>query len=287
MRAEPAPVLIALDIDGTLAAPGVMAQISDTVRAAVARVLAAGHHVVLASGRSLPGVLPVAKALGLTHGWLVASNGAVTASLDPAAPGGYVLGEVRDFDPEPVVDLVRSILPDVGFAAERAEHGYDVTRQGFFRPDEAAGAQQVVPLDGVRDRPTPRLVLRGPGADRLTDPLRAAGFTVTPVYPDWVEATALGLSKAAALEKARVDLGVPPDRTVAVGDGLNDLEMLRWAAKGVAMGHAPAVVREAADEVTGTLGEDGVAAVLDALDAGCDDMDISYGPEGDRHADRA
>lgn len=266
MRAEPAPALVALDIDGTLAVLGT-AQISDEVRAAVARALAAGHHVVLASGRSLPGVLSAADALGLTSGWLVASNGAVTASLDPAVPGGYVLGEVRVFDPEPAVALVRSILPDVGIAAERTERGYDVTHQGFFAPDEAAGVQLVVPLDEVRNRPTPRLVLRAPGAHRLMAPLRAAGFTVTPVYPDWVEASAPGLSKAAALEKVRADLGVPRARTVAVGDGLNDLEMLRWAARGVAMGHAPAVVREAADEVTGTLGDDGAAVVLDALAA--------------------
>jgi hydroxymethylpyrimidine pyrophosphatase-like HAD family hydrolase len=50
---------------------------------------------------------------------------------------------------------------------------------------------------------------------------------------------------------------------LAVGDGRNDLEMLRWAGHGVAMGHAPAEVQDVADEVTGTFEEDGCAAVLD------------------------
>ena len=52
---------------------------------------------------------------------------------------------------------------------------------------------------------------------------------------------------------------------LAIGDGRNDLEMLRWAARGVAMGQAPAEVKEAADEVTGSVLEDGAAAALATL----------------------
>jgi hydroxymethylpyrimidine pyrophosphatase-like HAD family hydrolase len=54
-------------------------------------------------------------------------------------------------------------------------------------------------------------------------------------------------------------------RTIAVGDGVNDIEMLTWAHRGVSMGHAPAEVRDAANEVTGTLAQDGAAAVLRSL----------------------
>ena len=55
------------------------------------------------------------------------------------------------------------------------------------------------------------------------------------------------------------------DATVAFGDGHNDIAMLRWAALGVAMGNAADDVRAAADEVTGSIAEDGVATVLDRL----------------------
>jgi myo-inositol-1(or 4)-monophosphatase len=51
------------------------------------------------------------------------------------------------------------------------------------------------------------------------------------------------VSKAAMLERLRVELGVPTTETLAIGDGVNDLEMLAWAADGVAMGHSPAPVR--------------------------------------------
>ena len=60
-------------------------------------------------------------------------------------------------------------------------------------------------------------------------------------------------------------LGVDPAHTVAIGDQRNDLEMLRWAALGVAMGQAPPEVVEAADEQTLTVEEDGLAVVLERV----------------------
>ena len=70
------------------------------------------------------------------------------------------------------------------------------------------------------------------------------------------------LSKAAMLEKLRVQLSVAATETLAVGDGINDLEMLRWAAHGVAMGHSPPSVRAVADEVCPSGAQDGLATAL-------------------------
>ncbi len=52
---------------------------------------------------------------------------------------------------------------------------------------------------------------------------------------------------------------------MAIGDQRNDIEMLEWAARGVAMGQAPDEVKAAADEVTGTVEDDGLAQVLHSL----------------------
>jgi hydroxymethylpyrimidine pyrophosphatase-like HAD family hydrolase len=258
-------MLAALDIDGTLAQPGTT-RITPTVKAAVARFRADGHRVVLASGRSLVGILPIAVELGLADEWVVASNGAITARLDSRVPRGYELEEVRNFDPGTVVRLARTMLPGVRVGAERVGWGYDVTH--LFPAGQLNGAQQIVSADVLGERSTTRLVLRGPGVGRLVDPVRATGLTALLAEPDWVDVTAPGLSKATALEKVRANLGVDPTQTVAIGDGENDLEMLRWAARGVAMGHASAVVRAAADEVTGTLDQHGAAAALEALRRG-------------------
>jgi len=57
-------------------------------------------------------------------------------------------------------------------------------------------------------------------------------------------------------------LGVAQDDVLAIGDGRNDIEMLEWAGRGVAMGQAPPEVREIADAVTGSVEEDGAATEL-------------------------
>lgn len=254
--------LVALDIDGTIATPATT-EISDAVDHAIADARAAGHDVVLASGRSLVGVLRIARKLGLTEGWVVASDGAVTARLDPQSPGGCRLHDVRTFDPAPVVRRVRSAHPGARVATERVGKGYDVTH--LFATHELNGEQVLVDVKKINEYRTTRLVLSASGIVGMLGKLTTLGVTVTPEGDNWLNITAPGLSKATALEAVRNQLGVSKDHTIAVGDGLNDLAMLAWAERGVAMGHAPAQVLTAADEVTGTLHENGAATVLRSL----------------------
>ncbi|MEI2827929.1 MAG: HAD-IIB family hydrolase [Dermatophilaceae bacterium] len=81
----------------------------------------------------------------------------------------------------------------------------------------------------------------------------------------WLDINPEGVSKGSALELLRRRLEVEPGDTVAVGDQRNDIEMLRWAARGVAMGNAPDEVKAAADEVTGDVHTAGLADVLESL----------------------
>jgi HAD superfamily hydrolase (TIGR01484 family) len=225
-------------------------------------VRAAGHHLVVATGGSLSSAVRVVRELGIRDGWVVAANGAVTARL---RADGYTVVEVKPLASEAVCRLVARTRPDLSLAAEVVGTGYRVTKR--FPERQLSGHQEVVrELEGLWARPTPRLVVYGQWALRLAPALRASGVTAIPARVDWVDVTAPGVSKATALESIRVELGVASSRTVAVGDGENDLEMLRWAALSIAMGHAPEMVRAAADRVTGTIDEDGAAgALFDAL----------------------
>lgn len=257
--------MIALDIDGTLTSEGRRSVPAVTVEA-VTEVLSAGHDVVLASGRSLLGVMSIIRALGMRSGWAVASNGAVTVRLIPDAPG-YVVEDTHTFDVESVARLAFDLLPGVQLGVEEIGQGYRVNQR--FRDDEVNGPQRVVDLDELWVEPTPRLILSAPGAaDLLLEPIRALGLTANAAGPDWVDATPGGLSKATALEEIRQRLGVPRERTVAVGDGGNDLQMFEWAGRAVAMGNAAQAVRDAADETTGTVDEHGVVDVLRSLPTG-------------------
>ncbi|MFC8797061.1 HAD family hydrolase [Promicromonospora sp. NPDC057138] len=258
----PGPYLVALDIDGTLLDSGM--DVPLVTARAVAAARAAGHHVVLATGRSLTGALPVAKSLGLDDGWVVVSNGAVTARLAPDAPGEYVLHEQHTFDVGPVVRLALDRIPGVRIAIEVVGWGYLVTRE--FDPAEVNGEQRVVRrVDELWAAPGTRAILAGPDVTRLVEPLRDLGVTATPDAQSWIDVTAPGLSKATALDTVRGLLRVDPAHTVAIGDGWNDREMLAWAAHGVAMGHAPEPVKALAKRVTGTIHEHGAATVLHAL----------------------
>jgi hydroxymethylpyrimidine pyrophosphatase-like HAD family hydrolase len=81
----------------------------------------------------------------------------------------------------------------------------------------------------------------------------------------WLDINPEGVSKASALELVRRHLDVEPEHTVACGDQRNDLEMLYWAAWGVAMGNAPDEVKAVADEVTHHVDDDGLVPILEAL----------------------
>ena len=83
-------------------------------------------------------------------------------------------------------------------------------------------------------------------------------------YTAWLDLTPLGVSKASGLsyvcDQPRPRAG--PD-VLAIGDGRNDVEMLEWAGRGVAMGQAIQEVIDAADDVTASVYEDGAAVELE------------------------
>ena len=262
----PGPMLVALDIDGTLMSYD--QELSEDVRDAVAGLRAAGHHVVLASGRSLIAMTPVAEILGIDRGWVVASNGAVTARLDPEEPDGYALEDVVTFDPGPALRLLREHLPDARYAVEDVGVGFRMNE--LFPDGELDGVHRVVEFDELWSGEVTRVIVRSPGSTseqfhELVERLGLDDVTYAVGWTAWMDIAPLGVTKATGLELVRRALHVQPHRTVAIGDGRNDVEMLRWAARGVAMGHADAVVQAAADEVTGSIEDDGAAPLLRSL----------------------
>ncbi|MGN8244547.1 HAD family hydrolase [Cellulomonas soli] len=258
--------LVALDVDGTLMSyDGV---ISDGVRQAVAGLCDAGVHVVLATGRSVISAVPVAHELGLTDGWVVCSNGAVTARLDPDLDDGYEIVKIVTFDPGPALRTIALELPDALYAVEDVGFGFLVS--GDFPVGELQGEHKRVSFEELTQTSATRVVIRSPQSTpeefhELVERVGLHEVTYAVGWSAWLDLTPGGVSKASALEDVRQRLGVEPFATAAVGDGGNDREMLQWAARGVAMGHASEAVRAVADEVTGTIDDDGALEVLRSL----------------------
>ena len=260
------PHLVCLDIDGTTVDHD--GHLHDPVRDAVRAVLDAGHHVVLATGRGVVGTLPVLDALGLLTGHAVCANGAITLGLDPALDTGYEVLEAVTFDPAPALRALRAEFPTALVAVEELGVGFKVSAP--FPDGELDGSPRVVPFEELMAHPVTRLTIRDPeGTDEDflagTERIGLHGVEYAVGWSAWLDITPEGVSKGAALEAVRRRLHVEPAATVAVGDQRNDLEMLRWAARGVAMGNAPDVVKEAADEVTGHVDEHGLVDVLRSL----------------------
>jgi len=257
--------LVALDIDGTTITHE--GELRERVRLAVRRVADAGHHVVIATGRSVLGTLPILTELGLDQGYAVCSNGAVTIALDPEHPSGYEVLEAVTFDPGPALELLRGAWPDAVVAVEDLGVGFKVSAPF---PDPLEGVVTVVPWEELLADPVTRVTFRSPTGTsedftKLAERIGLHGVNYAVGFSAWLDINPEGVSKGSALELVRRRLGVQPMHTLAVGDQRNDVEMLRWAARGVAMGNAPEEVKAVADEVTEDVYADGLALVLDSL----------------------
>lgn len=252
------PRLIALDIDGTIARHD--GTVTERVRDAIDRARAAGAHVVLATGRTVVAAEPMVDSLGLDGMTAVCSNGAVLLS-----PTRKPLLRT-DFDPTPVVEMLADRLPDVIFAAERLGVGNLVTEP--FADGELAGDSRRVDIAELINARTPRLVAKCPArtkammADALADVVLPGVDGSYDRGGAWLTMVAPGTSKAAALEELRHDLEVSTVDTLAIGDSANDIEMLRWAAHGVAMGQAELEIKSIADSACPPVDSDGVAVAL-------------------------
>ncbi len=245
---------------------------SDEVRTSASAVVDAGHEVVIATGRSLGATLPIIQKIGLTRGHAVCSNGGVTLRIgvDEFEDGYEIINRVI-FDPRPALVALRKSLPTAKFALEDDE-GRFLSTERF--QDASFGAEaESVDFERMLKARAVRVVVFSTDstAEEFGDAVESIGLhgvTYSVGWTAWLDIAAAGVTKASALELVRRRLDIDPSETVAIGDGRNDIEMLSWAARGVAMGQAPEEVLAAASEVTASVYDDGAAKILRSLARG-------------------
>lgn len=266
-----APLLVASDVDGTLVDDAEL--ISPRTLAVLNALRAAGGHFVLATGRPPRAVDPIAAQLDFAP-LAVCANGAV---LYDTATSRVVSASLMSPDLlGHVAELVYQYLPGAGFAVERVAHGeHDAATPRFvattgyqhawLEPETLAAADKV-----VLERPAVKLLVRQP--DMTSDEMHAriaphlAGLADVTYATNngLIEFHVPGVTKATGIRAAMSHLGISDGaRTAAFGDMPNDSEMLRWAGVGVAMANAHPLALGAADLVTSTNLDDGVAQVLE------------------------
>ncbi|WP_338569616.1 HAD family hydrolase [Arachnia propionica] len=252
------PALVALDIDGTIVS--VNGDLPGDVHDAVRRVVAAGVPVVLTTGRAWAGTQKIFDALGLPPGPSVCANGAMIVNYPPVE----VLHEAR-FDPADSISRVARLAPNAAIAVT---DGMLWRVSTPFPEGELNGDFVVESVEELASRPVSRIVVHDPETDDdvFTEMVEALGLREVSYYmgwSSWVDIVPKDVDKARGLEQVCGELGVAAADVLALGDGYNDIEMIRWAGRGVAMGDAPHDVRAAADHVTGDFESGGTVQELE------------------------
>ncbi|ADG76812.1 Cof-like hydrolase OS=Tsukamurella paurometabola (strain ATCC 8368 / DSM / CCUG 35730 / CIP 100753 / JCM 10117 / KCTC 9821 / NBRC 16120 / NCIMB 702349 /NCTC 13040) OX=521096 GN=Tpau_0158 PE=4 SV=1 [Tsukamurella paurometabola] len=265
------PVLVASDVDGTLVDEA--EKISPRTHAALHAVRAAGGHFVLATGRPPRAVDPIADQLDFAP-LAVCANGAVLYDTGTSKVVSAAL-----MSPDllaHIAELVYEHLPGAGFAAERVAQGeHDAATPRFaastgyqhaWLEPETVSAEDAV----VLSHPAVKLLVRQPGMTsdemhaRVAPHLAGIADVTYATNNGLIEFHVPGVTKATGIRAAMRHLGLSDDvRTAAFGDMPNDAEMLRWAGVGVAMANAHPVALDAANMVTSTNLDDGVAQILE------------------------
>ena len=264
------PRLVLLDVDGTLMGPDRV--VTPPVVQAVRDLVDAGVDVGFATGRNVAGVAGAHGQLDI-DGPHIVLNGAQVRRAGRPVRTWPLTAEQR----QAVLDL----CADRGMYAELyTDDAVLVTAMDEqYKPhwDEVIGQPvgTVAAHPDLVERTIKATIVALTDADRdaVVDAVRArgmnAGAATSPVTPGfaYINITHPDADKGRAVVAAAESLGVGPDQVVAVGDGANDLPMLEVVGTAVAMGDAPAEVREAAHFVVPGVAEDGAAVALAAVRA--------------------
>ncbi len=256
--------LIALDVDGTLLNDN--HELTPRVAAAVREAARQGAEIVICTGRGSTSALGVLRELGL-QGTMITHNGA-----------SIVDSETREVIHDTAIshELARRYM---SFLQERGIH-FDLNT-AFDLFVEEMNEEAAAMYEHLLAQP-----IRRSFAQALPEPLvkmsiyalKSVLDTVEIEWHSWthelqtirsgdyfIDVQHPKASKGQALRWLAEQRGIARESILAMGNYYNDMEMLEYAGRGVAMDNSPAEVKAAADEVTVSNNEDGVAVILERL----------------------
>lgn len=270
----PRPTLIASDVDGTLIDDD--NRVSERTKKVLAAAQSAGTEFVLATGRPPRWIAEIAEQFDDTPvaiRYAVCANGAIVYDVEHdkvLAAATLVPATLAE-----LAAIAAAAIPGCGLAAERVgATGYDAAtppfvasagyRHAWLNPDHIE-----VGDDEIVAEPAVKLLARRPGmpsaemAQRLSAAVGDLAQITYSTDNGLIEMSVPDTHKATGLQKLLEHTGIDGSMTVAFGDMPNDVEMLTWARHGVAMGHGHPHAQAAADEITASNNDDGVARVLE------------------------
>jgi hypothetical protein len=257
--------LVALDLDDTLLDSGL--KISEDCVRAIQEVRRRGVRVTISTGRMYSSALPYAQQLEIDVPLITYQGAWVKNTLS---------GEVLYFKPVPRKPAIE-VMKYFKIAGVHCHSYYNdqlvmesLSAEGKFY-SQLAGVEIVLVDDLIARLDTEdamKIMAISHDEKQLLDMERnlkldyGDNLHITRSKPYFLEVMHVQANKAKALEVVARHYGIHRQEVMAIGDSYNDLEMIEWAGLGVAMGNAFEPVKEAADFVTTSNEEEGVAEAL-------------------------
>ena len=262
--------LIAMDLDGTLSNDQKV--ITEKTKAALMAAQQAGIRLALASARPSPGLFRERDVLGLQdyNGILMSYNG---GGIVDAATGEVLFETSMDLQETKAVLRQLENLPVTPILDDGVQ--FYVTDRNGYKVDyecrnnnmvclEVGNLSEFLPFAPIK-------ILMSVQPEELNDVQREiANFlpeslTVVQTAPFYLEVIPKVINKGQGIRDICGVLGIKTEEVIAFGDAENDIPMLMAAGVGVAMGNAAENVKTAADMVTQSNNDDGIAAALEKL----------------------
>jgi Cof subfamily protein (haloacid dehalogenase superfamily) len=264
--------LIAFDLDGTLL--NSKKDISPRTREALFRAREKGILLVPCTGRHVNCFPKDIRELEV-FSYAITSNGARVYILPsrelvsscPFEPSVIqnIITECRCYNARILANIEKhDALDTYGPEGKTRSHNFLVGRVGKWDPPLLIDILDVSKKEGIYKV---SLIF-----ENLEDRQKVFGIlkkrndvTITFSDNNNVEIMPLGVNKGKGLEIAASHAGIDMENVMALGDSINDLEMIRAAGYGVAMGNAVTELKEAAKKITLSCDEDGVAFAIEAV----------------------
>lgn len=259
--------MIALDLDGTLTNSDKI--ITPQTKDALFEYQEHGGRIVLASGRPTQGIVPLAEELELHKygGFILAFNGSRIVNCET---GEVLFNQTLEREQtarlhELAQEYSINILTYEGnrIYTENAEDKYAKVEQFITKMDMV----QVPDIAKAVKEPVNKCLMTGEPEKvaYVEEQVKAAMGSQINVYRSqdfFLELVPQNIDKAASLDSLLKGLNMTRQDLIACGDGFNDLSMIQYAGLGVAMSNADPEIQKAADYVTFSNDEDGIAHVL-------------------------
>jgi len=258
--------LVAMDLDDTLLKDDWT--ISPRVVKAIQKAQAQGVKMTIATGRMSISARPYAEQLGLDvpvityHGAMVQqvlSGDILFRRVIPSAVAAEIVRYVLERGVYIQVYLKNRVV-----AAELNEWSQDYERIASVTVEKG----DLSALLGQEPEGVEKILMMADEAnlDQLAPLLKqhyGDKVHITKSKPYYLEMTDCSVNKGVALAALAERLGIAQAEVMAIGDSFNDLEMIKYAGLGVAMGNARSEIKEQADIITATNEEDGVAEAIE------------------------